>query len=191
MINKTMFSFIIEDLKVPLSYLPMGTIIGALLLMILILLNTMWHLIKKEILISVSQAIYIVIFTAYMFTILELSYFSRITGSRNSVSLIFLETWGNSIQSKAYVIENVLMMVPFGILLPIILKSARNALCCVPLGFMFSTCLEYAQFYSQRGHMQVDDIVMNTIGTVVGFIVYSLYKFSYKILIEGKNKKSI
>ena len=184
MINTTIFSYIIEDLKEPLSYFPKGILIGALLISVLILLNMVWYFIKKKDLVSPAQLLYMGSFTVYMFTILQLSYFSRLEGSRNTVSLIFLETWSGSIQSKAYVIENVLMMLPFGALLPTILKPARNVLCCIPLGFMFSTCLEYAQYCSQRGHMQVDDVVMNTIGTIVGFVIYSLIIFLKKNLLQ-------
>lgn len=184
MINKTMFSYIIEDLKEPLIHLPKGILIGTLLISAIILLNMVWYFIKKKDLVSPAQLLYMGSFTVYMFTILQLSYFSRLEGSRNTVSLIFLETWSGSIQSKAYVIENVLMMLPFGALLPTILKPARNVLCCIPLGFMFSTCLEYAQYCSQRGHMQVDDVVMNTIGTIVGFVIYSLIIFLKKILLQ-------
>lgn len=185
MINKIMFSYIIEDLKEPLSYLPKGIMIGTLLISVLILLNMVWYFIKKKELLSPAKVLYIGSFTVYLFTLLQLSYFSRLPGSRNTVSLIFLETWGGSMQSKAYVIENILMMIPFGALLPTILKPARNALCCIPIGFMFSTCLEYAQFCSKRGHMQVDDVVMNTIGTLVGFIVYSFISFFQRKLLQS------
>jgi len=103
--------------------------------------------------------------------------------------LILGETWQGSVQSKAYVIENILMMVPFGTLLPTILKPAESIFCCIPLGFFFSVSLEYAQFLSQRGHMQVDDVVMNVIGTIIGYLFFVSIKLLRRLNKYLKEKK--
>ncbi|HAK44288.1 MAG TPA: hypothetical protein DCM59_18375, partial [Clostridium sp.] len=147
--------------------MPKGLIYGAILIIAVILVNGFWYQFRRCQLISHIKLISLGIFIAYMYTLLQQTYFSRIPGSRNTVSLVLGETWQGSVQSKAYVIENILMMIPFGVLLPIVLKPAENFFCCIPLGFFFSVCLEYAQFLSQRGHMQVDDVVMNVLGTII------------------------
>lgn len=172
MMNKLLYKIIVQDIIEPILYLPKGLIYGAILIVVLILINGLWYQFRKCLLISPIKLICLGLFTAYMYTMLQQTYFSRPPGSRNTVSLILGETWQGSVRSKAYVIENILMMIPFGVLLPRVLKPAENILCCIPLGFFFSVSLEYAQFLSRRGHMQVDDVVMNVIGTVIGYLFF-------------------
>ncbi len=182
MLNKLLYKIIIKDLIEPLLYLPKGMLYGGILITMLILANKLLYPLRKRLLISSSKVICLGLFAAYVYTMLQQTYFSRLPGSRNTVSLILGETWQGSVQSKAYVIENILMMIPFGVFLPNILKPAKNVFCCIPLGFFFSVILEYAQFISQRGHMQVDDVVMNVMGTAIGYLFF----ISVELLFRNK-----
>ncbi|WP_051835023.1 VanZ family protein [Lacrimispora celerecrescens] len=176
MINKMLYKIIVLDIMELLLYLPKGLIYGAILIAFLILINGLLHRFRKYQLVSLVKLIYLGLFVAYIYTLLQQTYFSRPPGSRNTVSLILGETWQGGLQSKAYVIENILMMIPFGVFLPNILKPAESIFCCIPLGFFFSVSLEYAQFLSQRGHMQVDDVIMNVIGTIIGYLFFVTVK---------------
>ena len=188
-VNKILYKIIVQDIIEPLLYMPKGLICGAILIIILTLINGLWYQFSKRLLIPPIKLICLGLFAAYMYTLLQQTYFSRPPGSRSTVSLVLGETWQGSIQSKAYVIENILMMIPFGFLLPGILKPAENIFCCIPLGFFFSVNLEYAQFLSQRGHMQVDDVVMNVIGTVIGYLLFISVKLLGRIRRHLKEKK--
>lgn len=189
MLNKMLYKIMIQDLVEPLLYLPKGLIYGAILIVVLILINGLWYQFRSCLFISPIKIICLGLFAAYMYTLLQQTYFSRPPGSRNTVSLILGETWQGSVRSEAYVIENILMMIPFGVLLPIILKPAENVLCCISLGFFFSISLEYAQFLSQRGHMQIDDVVMNVIGTVIGYLFFISVKLFQRFNLYFKEKK--
>lgn len=189
MINKLIYKIIAQDIIEPLLYLPKGLIYGAILFVVLILINRLWYQFRRYLLISPIKVICLGLFAAYMYTLLQQTYFSRVPGSRNAVSLILGETWQGSVQSKAYVIENILMMIPFGVLLPNTLKSAESIFCCIPLGFFFSVSLEYAQFLSQRGHMQVDDVIMNVIGTIIGYLFFVTVKLLRRLNKYLKEKK--
>ncbi|MEY8354668.1 VanZ family protein [Lachnospiraceae bacterium 54-53] len=164
-------------MKEPLLYLPAGLMYGSMLIACLAALDGVWYLLKKRVLISPFKMICLGLIAAYMYTLLQQTYFSRPPGSRHSVSLILGETWQGSTRGKAYVIENVFMMIPFGFLLPAVLKPAESVFSCIPLGFLFSVCLEYAQFLSQRGHLQADDVVMNVMGTTLGYVLFCIVKF--------------
>ena len=189
MVNKILYKIIVQDIKEPLLYLSKGLIYGAILIVVLILINGLWYQFRRCQLIVPIKIICAGLFLAYMYVLLQQTYFSRLPGSRNTVSLILGETWQGSVQSKAYVIENILMMIPFGVLLPIVLKPAKNIFCCIPLGFFFSVNLEYAQFLSQRGHMQVDDVVMNVMGIVIGFLFLVSVKLLCRLIKYFKWKK--
>ncbi len=189
MINKILYKIIAQDIIEPLLYLPKGLLYGAILIVVLILINELWYQFRKSLLIFPIKVICLGLFIAYIYTLLQQSYFSRLPGSRNTVSLILGETWQGSVRSKAYVIENILMMIPFGVLLPSVLKPAQNIFCCIPLGFFFSVSLEYAQFLSQCGHMQVDDVVVNVMGTVIGYLFYVSVKLLCRFSKYLKEKK--
>ncbi len=184
--NKIFFKIIAQDILEPLLYLPKGLIYGAILIVVLILINGLWYIFRECFLISPIKVIFLGFFVAYIYTLLQQTYFSRIPGTRDTVSLILGETWQVGARSKAYVIENILMMIPFGVFLPSVFKSAENIFCCIPLGFSFSVILEYAQFLSQRGHMQVDDVVMNVIGTLIGYLLFVSVKLLRRLNKEKK-----
>lgn len=110
----------------------------------------------------------------YATVILYLAFFSREPGSRTGIDLMLFETWKDSPWSKAYVIENVLMFIPFGILFPAAFPGLRRGGFCTAAGLTFSVCLELAQLLTQRGHCQLDDVVMNTLGTWIGWMAYRM-----------------
>ena len=47
------------------------------------------------------------------------AFFSRESGSRTGIDWQLFETWGRTWQSRAYMVENVIMFLPLGVLLPL------------------------------------------------------------------------
>lgn len=184
MIYNSIFRLILNDLRETFLYIPKAVILGLMVISLLLIVKKCCYYLKEWAFMPTYQVIAVGTFVSYVYIVLMLSYFSRPVGSRNEVNLIFLETWKSSSQSRAYVIENIMMMIPFGFLLPVFFRPSRNFFCCIPLGFVCSVCLEYFQYLSKRGYMQTDDVVMNVFGTLIGFftfvllkiIVYALYK---------------
>lgn len=186
MIYNPIFRLVLKDLRETFLYMPNAVILGLMVILLLEIVKRCCYHFKRCTFMSAYQITAAGTFAFYIYIVLMLSYFSRAIGSRNEVSLIFLETWKSSAQSRAYVLENVMMMIPFGILLPVFFKPSRNFFCCIPLGFMFSVCLEYAQFLSKRGFMQIDDVVMNVIGTIVGFFAFVILEITVQTLHKNK-----
>lgn len=122
----------------------------------------------------------------YTTVILYLAFFSREPGSRTGIDLMLFETWKDSPIAKAYVIENVLMFIPFGILFPAAFRHLRTGVRCTVLGFLSSVCLELAQLATQRGHCQLDDVVMNTLGAWIGWRIYRAVKQNFMDYLERK-----
>ncbi|WP_281814443.1 VanZ family protein [Vallitalea longa] len=71
------------------------------------------------------------------------------------------------------ILLNIIMMVPFGFLLPIIKK--RNLWFCILWTFLFSLGIEILQPLFVRSG-DITDLVTNTIGGILGYVVYSLFK---------------
>lgn len=69
---------------------------------------------------------------------------------------------------------NVLCFVPFGAILPVLNRRARNFFVIVILSFEFSLLVECAQLISKVGSFDVDDLLLNTLGGFLGFLLFTL-----------------
>jgi glycopeptide antibiotics resistance protein len=69
---------------------------------------------------------------------------------------------------------NVLAFVPFGMFLPLLVRSARRFAKTLVCGFSFSLLVEIIQLFSKVGSFDVDDILLNTAGTVCGYVLFLL-----------------
>ena len=76
---------------------------------------------------------------------------------------------------------NVLLFVPFGILLPMVSRYFRNPMVTVIAGCLFSGAIETMQYITGRGLTEVDDVITNTLGTVVGVMIYKLVSVFYQV----------
>lgn len=70
---------------------------------------------------------------------------------------------------------NVMVFMPIGILLPIISKY-RRFIFTFGIGFLMSLSIEIAQYYLCLGVFDVDDIILNVFGVVLGYMVYKVTK---------------
>ena len=120
-----------------------------------------------------SSAIW-TLFLCYWLVLIQTAFFSRESGSRKQISLILFETWGHSVQAHAYFIENIIMFIPFGLLAPMVFERMRKVRFCVFIGFLCSCGIELSQLITQRGYCQLDDVVTNTVGMLVGWGIWKM-----------------
>ena len=121
------------------------------------------------------------LFLCYGLVLIQTAFFSREPGSRKQISLILFETWGHSVQSHAYVIENIFMFIPFGIMMPILFKRMKKMCWCVFTGFLVSCTIEISQLITQRGYMQIDDVLTNTAGAMAGWLLWRIGMFFARV----------
>lgn len=43
--------------------------------------------------------------------------------------------------------------------------------------FIIINIIEFSQFYFKRGYADVDDVILNTFGAVIGFFIYKKFFF--------------
>lgn len=67
-------------------------------------------------------------------------------------------------------ILNIVMLVPFGFFLPILFERYKKFYRTLTAGIITSLLIEIIQLYTFRAS-DIDDLIMNTLGTVVGFFV--------------------
>ena len=81
---------------------------------------------------------------------------------------------------------NILMLIPFGFLVPLIWKNYRKAYKTAILGAGFSLLIELSQLITTRT-TDIDDLITNTLGALLGFIIWKIFFKNH--LKETENSK--
>lgn len=91
------------------------------------------------------------------------------------------EAWNHfSVTAWLNIFLNIALLIPFGILVPITIPKMRKWWKMLLGGILFSLYLETMQFLSGRGIFDIDDLLSNTLGVVVGFALYSVPDLIWK-----------
>lgn len=168
---------VINDFKTPILYLIQAVFISATFLVVVLFFYKLINIkINYKYINSKRKMVSLMLFISYGFVVAQTAFFSREAGSRKKISLLLFETWGDTFRMHSYFIENIIMFIPLGIFLPILFYKMRRCQYCVFTGFLCSGTIEIAQFISQRGFLQVDDIFTNTIGTLIGWMTWRVWR---------------
>ena len=73
-------------------------------------------------------------------------------------------------------VGNIIAFMPFGTFLPIYYERCRKLRYTVLYSFELSLVVEILQLVFKVGSLDVDDLILNTIGGLFGFLVYELVK---------------
>ena len=160
--TENIWNNIILDFRQPISYLIPAIIIT----MVGVCIYKIYKKEKARILPSC------ILFIIYIEILMQTAFFSREPGSRKQIDLDLFGTWGQTAMAHAYFVENIIMFIPFGILAPMVFKRMRNMRFCVLIGFLCSCGIEISQLITQRGYCQIDDVVTNTVGMLVGWGIW-------------------
>ncbi len=109
------------------------------------------------------------VFCAYIFLVVSITLLSRPRGSRVGIDLIPFSTFSPNLLGSRYPIENILLFIPFGFLLPSLWEPFRKIYLCLGTGLVFSIGIESIQLITKRGFFQLDDMVTNILGAFIGF----------------------
>ena len=163
-----MIKYIIRDLLSVMQYLPFGLLIG-IPLGILLLCFTKKDTDRRK------RILPMVVFGFCLAVIFTITFLSRESGSRKGLDLELFSTWGINTRNNAYVIENVLLFIPYGFVCCWAFKQVRGFWCCTFIGALTSLTVECLQLITQRGYFQIDDILTNTLGSVIGWLVFRMF----------------
>ena len=84
---------------------------------------------------------------------------------------------------------NVLVFTPVGFLLPIFRKKKANVFYVTVAAFLLSLFIETVQLTFRIGVFDVDDLIMNTIGGILGYIGFKVIQGIYRIYFRIKRKR--
>lgn len=91
----------------------------------------------------------------------------------------------------ANIFGNVLCFVPFGTFIPIASKNKllKNPVIVVLIVFLFSLAVEISQLFLKVGAFDVDDLFLNTIGGVIGYIIYCILSIIFALYGKMRENK--
>lgn len=140
--------------------------------------------------------VFCTIFIAYFLILLDTVFFFRTGDSMRSVNLIpfksitqYVNVY-DGIRHKLVDMNiwgNILMFIPFGIYLMIFLKE-KSLIKGVLITVFTSLIIEIVQFTFALGSSDIDDIILNTIGGLIGILIYKILMFITK---DSKKVKTI
>lgn len=158
----------------------MGLIAGILFLIVMYLLKKFGLIQSKKS--EPLRDLLLFLIIVYAAVLLKLAFFSREPGSRTTVDLTLFNTWGTTMQAHAFFVENIIMFIPFGILIPTAFPVMRNIFVCTLTALACSLCLEMFQLITGRGFCQLDDVITNTLGAFIGYMVYRMWVVMHRLL---------
>ena len=95
----------------------------------------------------------------------------------------YLEKWGltsiYNFQARHAVINlagNVVMFIPLGFLLPKVSARQRKLWRTLLTTALIILLVEILQLFSLRGSCDIDDVILNTIGSALGYGFYALFR---------------
>lgn len=90
----------------------------------------------------------------------------------NCIPLVHLFDYDNVRSIIWNIVGNMAMLVPCGIMLPLVYKKLNSFWKVVAVGAAISLCIELLQLPFPSRASDVDDLILNTLGVAVGYGIY-------------------
>ncbi len=146
------------------------------------------YLSKNEIQVSKLFIVGVYIFTYYLWAVLSITGPGNLLdiGSQSSIVISWIPfRW----LSMFGLITNAILFIPLGVLLPSLWKRFEGFFKTVLMGFGLSLTIEMLQLLNIRA-TDIDDLIMNTLGTIIGYIIYFLLFNKFTSRFKLKNNTS-
>lgn len=149
---------------------------------------------QNRIKVKILRYCFIGIFILYLALLLRITFFkqvrldnllSAIGASERTISIIPFQSVMEMIRNKvsmSRIIENILgnmiLFVPLGLLLPILLKKPIKIILYIAI--IFSLSIEIVQFILAMGSTDIDDLIFNVFGAIIGCLLFKKIKKTTK-----------
>lgn len=163
------------------KWYPIRSIIGIVILCGMLLL---WLWARKDLYKDGSKAgrLYDLFFGIYICLVLLLTVALRHPDASRQSELSLLWSYKKAFSGNTEIlleiIENIILFIPLGLLLPIVFKRKFSARSIVIISLTISAVIEFLQYSLKLGLFEFDDILNNAIG---GYLGYLLYKKSNRV----------
>ena len=94
----------------------------------------------------------------------------------NLLPIVYLLDYPEQREALLNLIGNTAMFVPLGIVWPIVYSRLNTPLKAIGAGFGFSLFIEILQLPFYDRVSDIDDLILNTTGFIIGYVLYRLVK---------------
>lgn len=134
---------------------------------------------KKQSLLHIAAAF---VFCYYIIGVLTMTSIGKLRAFSPRLVLIpFLDMISGPVDT----ILNVILFLPLGVFLPLLYKKYKGIGSVALTGFSFSLSIELIQMFG-RGTTDINDLITNTVGASLGYLVYKLL---FKRMKKSLNEK--
>ena len=130
-----------------------------------------------------TKGILWIVFLLYLGVLLKITVFRSSFGSyplcsHGQIELIpfvgLIQIFHNSVRVFLYLfVGNLIWFVPLGVLLPLLTGARRST---ILWGFLLSLYIEVSQYIFGTGVSEVEDLILNTAGTAIGYGLFRLLR---------------
>ena len=117
---------------------------------------------------------WILVFGFYISLLIQMGIFSRPFGSTRIVNWIPFRVPGGTNLIVLYSLANLVIFIPFGILVPKVFRGVNTVWKMALVTFITSVCIELIQYVLACGYSEVEDVIMNVAGGVIGYLIIRL-----------------
>lgn len=136
------------------------------------------------------KAVMKLLFIIYMCVLVYVVFFAEVMGRTPQDGYVYNLTplkeikrfmkyiWDNDALGRAArlnIFGNIIAFIPFGIYLPYTSESKLGFISTVLYTFSLSLTIELVQLITKVGSCDVDDIILNALGGVIGYILWYIY----------------
>ena len=118
----------------------------------------------------------------YIAILIQMGVISRTPGSVSEMVWIPFQTSGGSSLIVLYSLANLVIFIPFGVLVPKVFRGVNSVWAMALVTLMTSVLIEIVQFMLACGYSEVEDVIMNVAGGVIGYLII-------KFIEKRKNEK--
>ena len=94
----------------------------------------------------------------------------------NLIPLVHLLDYNNARDIVWNIVGNITMFIPSGIVLPFVYKKLNSFGKVAAAGAFISLCIEILQLPFASRASDIDDLILNTLGVLVGYGIYALIR---------------
>lgn len=127
---------------------------------------------------KVSTAIITPILVFYLSFVLTITIISRVPRRQVRYNLELFWTIKGILAGRSYLIWevfwNVVLFIPMGLMVSALILHRRWT--ALPICVVASTVVEIVQLLTRRGMFEFDDIIYNSVGAALGFVLYLMLR---------------
>ncbi len=126
----------------------------------------------------------LLLFLLYLGAVSYITIFNREEGHSRAILLRF-DALQEALRKRSFeplrhAFLNALLFVPMGFLFPMVNRDTlARMLYVAPMGLMLSTTIEAVQMFLRIGQCDLEDILSNTLGAMLGLVFYKVYVYLF------------